>query len=633
MRSNDKRSGQRKRRESVEAAAVIKNLAAINYSSKGQASLKGVKSGKEFGRLIAFSDADGGKELKQLKSLRDLIVRFARQPAPPRPLCLAVFGPPGSGKSFAVKQIRAQADVALAKAKKRTAGGPAPVKLSFETVNLTQVTHTNDLARVLARIARSASREAVPLVLFDEFDAVRDNAPYGWLSWFLAPMHDGTFVHAGDNVDLKRAVYVFAGGTTDTMAQFSALSAAQAFRSAKGPDFVSRLRGYLDVYGPNAQPRVLRRALLIHSELREQATRNGSGAFRIDRKLAESLLHVGRYRHGARSIAAIVELSDLNPAKSKFGWSELPQNHLLELHVDRGPLDARLIGGSIALSGYPSGNEKNLARIWQSLAECLWDDGATLSFSGTWGAGAGGQLMQHLLTGLRARKVEPWRSQQRREEPAPWLENYLNEDAAKKVDSSVSPQERARLGLRVIPASHLSKREQSDFNEWQLRALERFRRRLSVTEGSVARFAIGGATEKHKGRMPGIIEELMLALATNSPIYVAGGCGGAARDAGSLLGLAQPRTGEAPRSLRALSSTLQSALDDIASKLRPSPWPGLPVKPEEVATFLREHAIGGSKWPDNGLTARENRLLFEATSWREIRRLVHKGLLQRFGMR
>jgi hypothetical protein len=57
------------------------------------------------------------------------------------------------------------------------------------------------------------------------------------------------------------------------------------------------------------------------------------------------------------------------------------------------------------------------------------------------------------------------------------------------------------------------------------------------------------------------------------------------------------------------------------------------VTPEEVAAFLREHAIGGSKWPDNGLTARENRLLFEATEWSEIPGLVHKGLLQRFGMR
>jgi hypothetical protein len=187
--------------------------------------------------------------------------------------------------------------------------------------------------------------------------------------------------------------------------------------------------------------------------------------------------------------------------------------------------------------------------------------------------------------------------------------------------------------LRVILANYLSDDEQHDFNQWQLRVIERFRRRLSLAEGSVARFAIGGTKEDHHGRMPGIIEELMLALATDSPIYVAGGFGGAAWDAGSLLGLAHPRTGEVPASLRELSSTEQGYLSGIASKLRPSPWPELPVTPTEVATFFRERALGGSRWPDNGLTPRENRLLFEATDWREIPRLVHKGLLQRFGTR
>ena len=648
MKTNDKGSGQLKRLESLESS-IVGELAAIEYSSKGQSSLSDFGVREKFGKLVPFSEG----ELDQLKSLRDLIVRFVRQRVPPRPLCIAVFGPPGSGKSFAVEEICSEAGAALTNAKAQKGDVPPAVKLSFETVNLTQVAHANDLARVLARIARSASQETVPVVLFDEFDAVRDNAPYGWLSWFLAPMHDGKFVNEGEVVELKRAVYAFAGGTTDTLAQFSALAVVPEFRNAKGPDFISRLRGYLDVCGPNAQPRVQRRALLIHSELSKQAKRNGSGAFKVDRELVESLLYVGRFRHGARSIAAIVELSDLNPEKSKFGWEELPEKHLLELHVDRGPLDARLIGGSIALSGHPSVSvkpspttsdeasgytaEDHLAWAWGSLADHLWDDGATLSFAGAWGGSTGGQFMQHLLTGLRVRRIEPWRDQERREQPAPWLESFLRMDSvaplSQEVDKIVSPEERARLGLRVIVADHLSDDEQRDFNRWQLRVIERFRRRLSVAEGSVARFAIGGAREGHGGRMPGIIEELMLALATNSPIYVAGGFGGAARDAGSLLGLAHPRTGEVPASLRELSSTEQGYLVGIASRLRPSPWPELPVTPAEVAGFFREYALGGSKWPDNGLTARENRLLFESTTWHEIPRLVHKGLLQRFGTR
>src|ERR1700745_3555939 len=52
------------------------------------------------GQLYAF-----GKERQQLDIFRDLIAAYIAGGAPKRPLCLAVFGPPGSGKSFAVKEI------------------------------------------------------------------------------------------------------------------------------------------------------------------------------------------------------------------------------------------------------------------------------------------------------------------------------------------------------------------------------------------------------------------------------------------------------------------------------------------------------------------------------------------------
>jgi len=54
-----------------------------------------------FGKLIPLSTT----ERRQLESLRDLIRRFIDRSRHVRPLCIAVFGPPGSGKSFAVKQI------------------------------------------------------------------------------------------------------------------------------------------------------------------------------------------------------------------------------------------------------------------------------------------------------------------------------------------------------------------------------------------------------------------------------------------------------------------------------------------------------------------------------------------------
>src|SRR5262249_45277454 len=159
------------------------------------------------------------------------------------------------------------------------------------------------------RIAGEQDEETVPIVFFDEFDTARESAPYGWLAWFLAPMHDGEFLHQGAVIRLKRAVYVFAGSTATTMEEFSALQGGPAFRSAKGPDFISRPRGFLDVQGPNAEPRMLRRAVLLRNELQLRAARKGNGSITPDRQLLDSLLRVGRYRHGARSIAAVVELS------------------------------------------------------------------------------------------------------------------------------------------------------------------------------------------------------------------------------------------------------------------------------------------------------------------------------------
>jgi hypothetical protein len=202
-----------------------------------------------FGDLIPLGD----DETQQLTALRDLVARFLGQAEPARPLCLAVFGPPGSGKSFSVQQVQAEVKKAL------------KVDLPTTTINLTQIADAVELAGGL----RSALnvKEGVPLVFFDEFDTTRDGAAYGWLSWFLSPMHDGEFFHAGENVKRKRAIYVFAGGTASTMSEFTDRQADPVFRSAKGPDFVSRLRGFLDVPGPNANKREMRRAVILRATL------------------------------------------------------------------------------------------------------------------------------------------------------------------------------------------------------------------------------------------------------------------------------------------------------------------------------------------------------------------------------
>lgn len=122
----------------------------------------------------------------------------------------------------------------------------------------------------------------------------------------------------------------------------------------------------------------------------------------------------------------------------------------------------------------------------------------------------------------------------------------------------------------------------------------------------------------------------MLTLVLGAPIYVAGRFGGAAAEVGSLLGLAHPRTGEVPTSLRAESPDNERLLDSIADKLRPAPWTDLPLRGSDLASFLKDHAIGSPRWPDNGLTRAENRELFDSKDSEKIVSLVTKGLLRSF---
>lgn len=61
--------------------------------------------------------------------------------------------------------------------------------------------------------------------------------------------------------------------------------------------------------------------------------------------------------------------------------------------------------------------------------------------------------------------------------------------------------------------------------------------RRSLTETCDARIVLGGRVSGFKGRLPGIAEEALYAMAAGQPLYVLGGFGGCARDIAEDLGL------------------------------------------------------------------------------------------------
>jgi hypothetical protein len=263
-------------------------------------------------------------EIEDVRSVRLIANQYLTQRRRPRPLNLAVFGPPGSGKSFAVKQM----------ATEWAAGGDRLEILEF---NIAEFAGPGDLAVAFQRVRDAAVEQALPLVFWDEFDSSHEGRELGWLARFLAPMQDGAFLEGGMARPIGPAIFVFAGGTHPTLASFK--ERAVTVPGAKATDFLSRLRGHIDVLGPNPRDDedrafVLRRALLLRAQLLARAPQvTPDGRPNLDPGVLRAFLEAPAYLHGARSLEAIVEMSGLS-GRLRFERSALPAAHQLALHVD-----------------------------------------------------------------------------------------------------------------------------------------------------------------------------------------------------------------------------------------------------------------------------------------------------------
>jgi hypothetical protein len=117
-------------------------------------------------------------EIESYRSIRNLFREFLAAKDVARPLSIAVFGQPGSGKSFGITEVAKSLD-----------SEAVEQGLVF---NVAQFTSEKDLIDALHAVRDVALRGKVPLVFFDEFDSTL-NEPLAWLKYFLAPMQDGKF--------------------------------------------------------------------------------------------------------------------------------------------------------------------------------------------------------------------------------------------------------------------------------------------------------------------------------------------------------------------------------------------------------------------------------------------------------
>ncbi len=291
------------------------------------------------------------REIENFRALYTLMLDYTKLIKVPRPLSIAVFGPPGSGKSFGVKMV--------AKALGELGG---PRKIETLTFNLSQYENPDQLADAFHLVRDHVLRGKIPLVFFDEFDSPQAGEKLGWLKYFLAPMQDGEFLDKGYPHPIGQAIFIFAGGTCSTYAEFAKPFLTpivngepnpkhQQFKDCKGPDFLSRLRGTLDIpglelysdfdaYGPTeyfpCQAAILlRRAGILAHQISEKAPRlkNASGGLEVHSVVLRTLLHLPNFLHGNRSFEALIDMSSLTAA-TQFLPSHLPSSTAVQLHAN-----------------------------------------------------------------------------------------------------------------------------------------------------------------------------------------------------------------------------------------------------------------------------------------------------------
>jgi len=234
-----------------------------------------------FGDLVLFDR----KEIESLRGLRFVIEEYDQQKSLHKPLNLAAFGDPGSGKSFAVEQLIRSLNLSK--------------NVEFLTFNLSMFDSIDSLIPCFRQIQTLQLNNKLPVVFWDEFDTTLNGTPFGWLHAFLGPMQDGRYVDSRGGVNIGRCIFVFAGSRfrsfdelpdprlpgdppREEVIVISVKEAQEGFtaaqdgpsslyhrgevnlarkkedwRVAKGGDFQSRLKGSLDILDANPGPKEL----------------------------------------------------------------------------------------------------------------------------------------------------------------------------------------------------------------------------------------------------------------------------------------------------------------------------------------------------------------------------------------
>lgn len=135
--------------------------------------------------------------VEYLSGVRDQIDVYFDKISVSRPLNILLAAPPGTGKSFLIKQIIA------------SIGSSA--RVSFEEIYVASLENSSELFGIFQRIQSINLEGKMPVVFFDEIDTKIGGTHL--YAKFLAPMWDGTFYLGKDKYFLGKCIFFFAGST------------------------------------------------------------------------------------------------------------------------------------------------------------------------------------------------------------------------------------------------------------------------------------------------------------------------------------------------------------------------------------------------------------------------------------
>jgi hypothetical protein len=281
-------------------------------------------------------------------------------------------------------------------------------------------------------------------------------------------------------------------------------------------------------------------------------------------------------------------------------------------------------GEQMARRGF---TKDGLNRLTVRLARALLSEGAALAFGHDWREGGVMEAIANIALDYRQAAVPA--------EMGPPIVNFIPwPDTASGTNSALLA--RLKSIVEVIPAglpeelrpleaqALQSGRSSEEWHYLRARGLTRLRRLLA--ERCQVRVALGGKLAGFDGRLPGIVEEVLLSLQAEQPAYLAGLLGGATEVLGKTL-LAE----ESAESLRqVLTDTASLSLAEIYSRHAAPGSRGLTdsdLNLDEILSFL---TADGSRAcvRQNGLTREENLLLLHTNLEEETVSLILRGLKQ-----